>query len=299
MENGVYDLRKNGIWLQHGWIGDDDWFKRNARDKSKFRSDERTAQLAAQLKSHGIKYVYPHLCPCLSNGRIAGCDREQTERFLDSFQEFDVIPWVGGVLDKQCHPASEEWRGRFVASVAELMAEHPRLAGVQVNIEPLPSGNQDFLDLLSEIKAALPVGKVLSVAAYPPPTIWHPHEEVHWDEPYFREVAKRVDQLAPMMYDTAIRRGKIYRHLMMNWTREVLSWAGDTEVLLGVPAYDDTGVGYHDPKVENLKNAIRGINSGLGNPDNLPANYSGIAIYSEWEMDADEWRFLETEFERK
>ena len=45
---------------------------------------------------------------------------------------------------------------------------------------------------------------VLSVAAYPPPTKWHRFPDVHWHGSYMHKVADRCDQLAVMMYDTAI-----------------------------------------------------------------------------------------------
>jgi len=180
--------------------------------------------------------------------------------------------------------------------VLDLLQGHPRLAGVQVNIEPMPSGNPDFLTLLDELRQAMPTGKILSVAAYPPPTRWHPFPEGHWEESYFRQVAKRADQLAPMMYDTAIPLQKIYQHLMSTWTVDILNWSGDTQVLLGVPAYDDEGVLYHSPRVENLRNALLGIHEGLSRFKSLSGNYAGIAIYSEWEMDEQEWHYFKRNF---
>jgi hypothetical protein len=240
--------------------------------------------------------VFPHLCPCEPEGAIAGVDAEQTERFLDAFEGFRTIPWVGGVFGVHCSPNSERWRATFIASVADLLRRHPRLAGVQVNIEPMPSADEGFLLLLDELRQALPEGKVLSVAAYPPPTWWHPFPDVHWDEAYFRQVAARADQLAVMMYDTAIRFPKVYQYIMAAWTSEVLAWGREAEVLLGVPAYDDPGVGYHRPSVENLRNALVGIHAALAGFESLPDSYRGIAIYCEWEMDDGEWQQLRAEF---
>ena len=296
IRDGRHDHRTNGIWLQHGWLGDDSWFERNQRDKNLFRNDQKIQDLAGILSAHGIKYVFPHLCPCESDGTIAPVNAIQTERFLSHFEDFEVIPWIGGVLDSNCHPQLASWRSEFVRSSVALLEAHPRFAGVQINIEPLPSGNRDFLTLLDELNQAMPTGKIVSVAAYPPPTRWHPFPDVHWDEPYFREVASRVDLIAPMMYDTAIKQSKFYCHLMARWTKDVLNWSGDTAVLLGLPAYDDTGVGYHSPKVENLKNSLLGIHAGLSRTKHHD-NYLGIAIYSEWEMDQQEWDELSTEFE--
>ncbi len=294
--DGRHNLNLNGIWIQHGWLGDDAWFERNSRDKSRFRSMEHVNQLAEQLTENGIKYLYPHLCPCEHNGHIAAVDFDQTERFLDSIGDINVLPWIGGVLDVHCFPAIPGWRQRFITSTLELLEAHPRLAGVHINIEPMPSGNPHFLTLLEELRATMPDGKVLSLAAYPPPSLWHPMKEVHWDESYYRQVSAHSNQLAVMMYDTAIRFPKIYQNLMVEWTREVLSWAPDSNVLLGVPAYDDMGVGYHHPEVENLENSILGIHTGLSKFEMLPANYQGIALYCEWEMDSSEWEYFGEEF---
>ena len=299
VKDGRHDLRSNGIWLQHGWLGDDEWFERNNRDPSKFRNAESIRRLAGKLKEHGIKDVFPHLCPCSPDGMIAEVDDVQTSLFLDSFEEFRVIPWVGGVLNLQCRLESEGWRERFVESIVELLERHPRLAGVQINIEPLPTGNENFLRLLSELRSGLPEGKIISVAAYPPPTVWHPVSAVHWDEEYFRKVAGHADQMVPMMYDTSIRLPKVYQNLMAAWTGEVLSWSGKAEVLLGIPAYDDAEVSYHDPRVENIPNALLGIHRFLSKSDTLPSNYSGIALYSEWEMEEEEWDEFKLSFEKR
>jgi hypothetical protein len=193
-----------------------------------------------------------------------------------------------------------------VQSAVTLLRRYPALAGVHVNIEPMPSGNPDFPVLLRELRAALPPGKILSVAAYPPPTRWHPFREVHWDEPYFRQVAAEADQLVVMMYDTSIRWPKLYQHVLRTWTPhvlrtwtpQVLEWGAPAEVLLGVPDYDDAGTGYHHPEVENLPTALRGIHGGLAGYRSLPESYAGVAVYSEWQTDEAEWRTLEREFLR-
>jgi hypothetical protein len=245
--------------------------------------------LAEWLRRHGIADVFPHFCPCASDGSLPAVDAAQTKRFLAAFSDFRVMPWIGGVSGATVNLESAAWRAGFCRSARKLLDDHPGFAGVHVNIEPCPPGSPDFLRLLDELRTALPRGKVLSVAAYPPPTVWHRFPEVHWEEPYFREVAARADQLAVMMYDTSLRSGKLYRHLMAGWTREVLAWSGKTEVLLGLPAYDDAGSGYHHSAAENLRNALLGVHAGLGPSAEPPANYQGVALYCEWEMDETEW----------
>jgi hypothetical protein len=78
VRDGRHDLWSNGIWVQHGWLGDDLWFSRNRRDKTKFRGGQQIKELADLLASHGVKYVFPHLCPSSPNGKIAQVDPKQT-----------------------------------------------------------------------------------------------------------------------------------------------------------------------------------------------------------------------------
>ena len=205
------------------------------------------------------------------------------------------MPWVGGPNGGNVRLQNAKWRSAFIAQVHSLLLDHPRLVGIHVNIEPLPSGDTNFLALLEDLRSALPERKLLSVAAYPPPTRWHPYSDVHWDERYFREVAGRCDQLVVMMYDVGQRIPKAYQCLMADWTQEILAWSEGKAVLLGVPTYDDPGEEYHHPNVENLTNALLGVHRGLSRLP-LPANYQGVAIYCDWQTSAEEWAFFQQHF---
>lgn len=294
LRDGRHDRLTNGIWMQHGWLGDNSWFKRNKKNSVGFRDVGQLKNLAAQLKSKHIRDLYPHLCPCSSNGKIAPSDPEQVERFLNAFEGFRVMPWVGGVYGSDALITDPKWRKAFVQSCADLLVLHPRLSGIHINIEPMRSGNKEYLLLLDEMRNALPAGKLISVAAYPPPTGWQPVADVHWDENYSRQVAARVDQATIMMYDTSLRFSKLYEQLMADWTRSVLSWYASKEVLLGLPAYEDAGVGYHDPQTENLSNSLLGIHAGLNGP--LPDAYRGVSLYCEWEMTPAKWLEFQEHF---
>ena len=281
------EYANNAIWLGHGWLGDDSWFIRNNRNKDDFRRVGKISALFKNLSDNKISTVYPHLCPAQLNGKIAPYDSLQVERFLDIAVQYNikVIPWVGGVFEESARPADEKWRQKFVDSVDELLKKHPRLAGVQVNIEPMPGSEVGFLKLLDELRPVTD-GKILSVAAYPPPTKWHQFPDVHWQLSYIKRLTKHCDQLAVMMYDTAIPLEKFYIKLMTDWTNQLTATTrlSDCELLLGIPAYEDASVGYHHPQVENISSALQGISA---SPCKSEAN--GIAIYCEWEMNENKW----------
>ncbi len=156
--DGRHDRGQNGIYLQHGWLADDAWFKRNRKlDRQAFFRDRRNIrELAEQLRRHHITDVFPHLCPAELDGSIAPADDEQVERFLDEFAGFRVLPWIGGSRDSTARPELAKWRAKFTASAASLLAKHPRLAGVHVNIEPCADGSDDLILLLGELRAPCP-----------------------------------------------------------------------------------------------------------------------------------------------
>lgn len=296
IKDGRNDLRRNGIWIQHGWLGDDKWFEITGRNKRLYRDIKKIKEIASQFSCHGILYVYPHLCPTRADGKIPDIDESQAKLFLNEMKGFKVLPWIGGIRNEHCFLGLKEWRKKFLDSILTLFSKFPDLAGIHINIEPMPSGEQDFIELLKEIKNILPQGKILSVAAYPPPTIWHRFNNVHWDKIYYQQISKYADQMVIMMYDTAITDSKLYQSLISSWTYEVLCWQKNSKILLGVPVYDDKESGYHNPNVENLKNSIMGINRGLSNFKKMPDNYDGIAIYCEWEIDKNEWEYLRRNF---
>ena len=95
-----------------------------------------------------------------------------------------------------------------------------------------------------------------------------------------------------MMYDTAIRYEKFYIALMTKWAKEILlSLQGSScKVFFAIPAYDDAGVLYHDPEVENISSALQGCFRALSDEKVPLENLNGFAIYCQWEMTETKWR---------
>ncbi|PCJ54337.1 MAG: hypothetical protein COA79_22000 [Planctomycetota bacterium] len=279
------DMKKNGLWLAHGWIGADEWFEKYKKDKNKYRTPESYNTLNSRIKTLNIEYIFPHLCPSTIQGKIAKYDNKAIESLLNN-TNVKVLPWIGGVLGGSAFPEKEYWRDNFVASIKILLDENPKLAGIHINIEPLPSGNKGFILLLKSIKAVIGENRILSLASYPPPSFLHPHNDVHWEKEYYETLSTIIDQHVVMMYDTALSNHKLYQYLYSKWVQQVLKWSANKEVLFGIPVYDDTGVGYHNPETENVLNAIKGLYSGLAKSS--AGNYAGMSIYCNWELDEQE-----------
>jgi hypothetical protein len=300
-EPGVHDRGHNGIWLQHGWIGDDLWYERYNKQSLKptFRDREALDRLAARLRAHHITDLFPHLAPSHDNGELLEPDQVQLELFLDVMHKERVLPWIGGVYQRDVHANLEPWRQTFIQEILGLLTRHPGLSGVHLNIEPWPSGEPHLLVLLEELRERMPQDKVLSVAAYPPPVPMIGNLTVHWTPEYTRLIAERVDHMAFMNYDSGLKLEKLYIALMARWTRQIMESTASTQtqVLLGLPVYDDAGVPWHDPDVEHLNSALKGTHQGLEEVSLEQApHFQGVSIYADWEMDEQEWHMFASDF---
>ena len=107
-------------------------------------------------------------------------------------------------------------------------------------------------------------------------------------DPVHSEAEKNnCTRLAEVIYDTAIPPEKFHLTLITNRANQLAgaTSSSDCELLLGIPAYDDAGVGYHHTQVENISSALQGISA---SPRKNSIN--GIAIYCEWEMNENKWQ---------
>jgi hypothetical protein len=284
-----FDRGDNGVWLRRHWI------------HGGAKLD--VAELVSVLDGLGIRRIYPFLGPMDKDGKPGWRDEgqvhhyqpDQARRFFGKMKRLgphiDVTPWTGGVLDRDVRPTDQKQRDAYaghMANITDLGAD-----GVHINVEPLPSQEPGYLELLRTVKEAIGADKTLSIAAYPPTTPLHPFPQVHWTLDFTKDVCMVADELVVMGYDTALTDPTAYEGLMATWTEDLLETLpapkdGGCEIVMGVPAYEDDKA-YHRPNVENIEHGIRGVNQGLERLDEVPHHFRGIAVYSSWTTDADEW----------
>ncbi len=241
------DRGENGIWMRRHWL--------HGGPEVEGHEEAMRQQLAAAARANGITRLYPFLGPMDWNGhpgwrrdgRIHHYDPERVRAFTvamaDLAPELRIIPWTGGTWPHDVIYVDRERIEGFVAHTRALTHELGA-HGVQLNVEPQPSYTEGYLELLRDVKAAIGPERILSIAAYPPPTLHQPAEEVHWSLPFLREVCMASDELAVMAYDTGLGYRWLYRQLMERWTRELAETLPQTEDggcmwLVGMTAYED------------------------------------------------------------
>lgn len=210
-----------------------------------------------------------------------------------------ILAWVGGVRAGYRRGQMDLARPSVRENAAALCARLVRQAGfdgVHLNIEPTRNDDDDYITLLATVRAALPRGTLLSVAApdlLPVVPRIRPFAVHFWNPAYTARVAARVDQIAFMTYDTFMPFPKLHRVYIRSQTRTLVRAArmGNprAEVLLGVPSYDEHTLS-HMRHVETLDNTLRGIRAGLLDLNEGTEPFAGVAIYASWTTDEEEWR---------
>jgi len=283
---------RNAVWLEHRWL---------ERDHTTLEMET----VLSALASRGVVYVFPHLIPFNSAGRLPVHSRDQMRAFLAVARrvapELKVLPWVGGLRVgwKRQRAGTVDLadlgqRQRIVAECRGLIDEG--FDGIHLNVEPVDDGNDDFLALLRALRPALGPGRVLSVSAIrPAPIALSVAPNFVWSPDYYGRVAPLADQIVIMAYDTALPTSSLYRRYVA-WATSSVTGAlaaghSRARVLLGVPTYDDTGF-MHRAGVETPENALLGVVAGLRGLG-AGGTFEGVALYAEWTTDVKDWAVYE------
>jgi hypothetical protein len=286
------DARTRGqdaIWLGHAWV-----------DGRKTQTD--IDALGKQLAGTGIRDLYVHTGPLEHDGSLPLATVSPKARwFVDavhrSMPGLRVQAWLGDVVLPQKNPGinldDAATRDRVTASSEQVLGQG--FDGIHFDLEPLQSGNKGFLALLDQVHAITKThGVPLSVAAAqlnPRPgmngvLVALTGQSKWWSKQYFGEVARRVEQIAVMSYDTAMPLESLYGGFVAQQTEMALAVTPPgTDLLMGLPAYYEDNPS-HRGSAETVEAAVRGARLGLGN--STRQNF-GLALYVDFAATPEHW----------
>lgn len=285
----------NAVWLSIEWVKD-------------AHTPAEVAALAGDLARRQIRYVFAYTTYL----RIDTADFNPTyahaAEFVQAFKQaqpdLKVLAWIGlpmpsmgGAADLH-DPAIRQ----KITTISAQFVNEMGFDGVHIDPEHVSSGDQDVITLLDEMRPALVPGAILSIAAEKIQPVFPDQPFLNgnfigWSGKYYRQVARHVNQIAVMTYDTGIHQGWLYRELLRF---EVIGISqaingSSVELLFGVPDSEEASL-THDPQTETIINGIQGIIDGLNDLDAVPEAVSGIAIYPEWETDAAKWTIYQSQW---
>ena len=118
-----------------------------------------------------------------------------------------------------------------------------------------------------------------------------------WSQAYFGQVARRVDQIAVMSYDTSTPLESLYGGYVAQQTSLALEVTPpSTDLLMGLPFFHETKWG-HRAAAETVPAAVRGVRLGLSRTDADRANF-GVALYVDFAATEGDWRAYERDWVR-
>ncbi|MBP0458409.1 glycosyl hydrolase family 18 protein [Streptomyces montanisoli] len=290
IKDGTRTRGMDAVWMGHAWV--------DGR-----KDDADLAAFARRIEGTGITDLYVHAGPLEHDGTLPAGRYPDAGRLIAAVHRtmpgVRVDAWLGDVLATESPDGlrltSAATRDAVVASARQVL--DAGFDGVHFDLEPLHSGDQDFLRLLDRLHALTAArGAPLSVAAAqidPLPSLHaaagaltgHPK---WWSQAYFGQVARRVDQIAVMSYDTAMPLESLYGGYVAQQTALALAATPrSTELLMGLPFYREEDMSHHG-YAETPAAAIHGVRLALGRND-VHRKRFGVGLYVDFAATDSDW----------
>jgi len=261
----------NRTWLTREWTQSE-------------RSAEDIATLAAILHDHRINgvYVQTHVWHG-ETGMLVELPYSQQfiARFRAEYAEIAVYSWFSFDPPKLLDAAA---RQQAADAAAMLVLEHD-FDGVQVQVRSVPDENAELIELLRQIRAAIGRQNLLSLTVPPDRQPTDPTvpvspgiaDRLTWSQEYKRRAALNVNEMVLMGHASGLIDATDYEQWLAYQVRGYANIINGLNIpmtyIIALPTYEaELG---HDPAVENVETAIRGIMQ-------ANQNIAGVGLYP-WE----------------
>ncbi|AYN43623.1 hypothetical protein D9753_12605 [Streptomyces dangxiongensis] len=294
---GTRTRHRDALWLGHAWV-----------DGRKGGKD--VTALARRLRGSGIRDLYVHSGPLEHDGTLPPSVYRNARWLIGALHRelpgVRVQAWLGDTLAGESPDGLRLERPATRAAIAGSTRRilDAGFEGAHFDLEPVHSGDLDYLRLLDDLRALTRSRHaLLSVAAHqidPLPafhsfwgaTTGHPK---WWSQSYFGQVARRVDQIAVMSYDTMQPLASLYGGYVAQQTGLALEVTPDTtDLLMGLPFYHENRFG-HRARAETVPAAVRGVRLGLSRGDAGRTRF-GVALYVDFAATEADWRAYEEDW---
>lgn len=287
-------LMPNAVWIGTGWT-------------YALQELDEIDELAARLREHDIGTVYAWVSWLQEDGSWRGVENfgavgAFARGLKNAYPELRTLGWVSFPVNVGAgdYRLDDETLQQAIADFSARVVTDLGFDGVFLNIEPVWTGDENFLAVLRKVRASVGDGVPISVAV---PPDWSPVGAgipvpplivpgTIWTTEYKQSVALLVDEMALMAYNSGLSDPDDYTV----WTAyqvkafaQALEPLGEgTTIMVGIPTYDAEPPG-HDPDVENVGTAVRGAIDGLRQAGSAARHVRGLAIYADWTTNDDEW----------
>ncbi|GGQ76813.1 glycosyl hydrolase family 18 protein [Streptomyces althioticus] len=292
--DGTHTRNRDAMWLGHAWV--------DGRKK-----DADVTALAGRLRDTGVRDLYVHTGPLEHDGTLPKSVYPRARWFIDAVHRelpgVRVQAFLGDVLanggPEGLELSDAATRAEVVRSAGQVL--DTGYEGVHMDLEPLHSDDEHYLDLLDDLrKLTKDRDAQLSVAAHQIDPLPHLHSVAGlvadhpkwWSQEFFGQVARRVDQIAVMSYDTARLFESTYGGYVAQQTSLALEVTPPTtHLLMGLPFYYENNPS-HWGHAETVAAAVRGARLGLSRTD-PDRELFGLAPYIDFAATETNWKEFE------
>ncbi|KUJ70730.1 hypothetical protein ACZ90_01865 [Streptomyces albus subsp. albus] len=290
LQEGTRTRGKDAVWLGHAWV--------DGR-----KGDDELAVLARRIRGTGVRDLYVHAGPLEHDGTLPPAVYRRSDWLIRAAHRelpgVRVQAWLGDQLATEGPEGmrlSDPRVRREIKDSARQVLD-AGFEGVHFDLEPLHTGDRDYLSLLDDVRALTRARHApLSVAAHKIDPLPGQHRVSRfltgsprfWSQSYFGQVARRVDQIAVMSYDTGMPWESLYGGYVAHQTALALEVTPPTtDLLMGLPAYHTNDAG-HRSSAETVHAAVRGTRLGLGREDRDRRRF-GVALYVDFAATDGDW----------
>ena len=289
------ELQPNALWIGTEWTYEE-------------HEPEAIADFVEQLHEHDIGTVYAWVSWLQEDGTWRGAENFAKVRVFANqlkavYPEVELHGWISfpANLDEDGYRLDDEELQQNIADFSASVVGELGYDGIFLNVEPVWDGDESFLALLRKVRTS--VGDEVPVSAAIPPD-WSPEDAdipvpplivpgTVWAKEYKQSVALLTDHMAIMAYNSGLSSAEDYEVWMAYQVAtfaDAISELGEgTNLLIGIPTYDEELPG-HDPEVESVPAALRGLDEGLSQAGEAAVFVQGVAIYAGWTTDEIEWQ---------
>lgn len=210
-------------------------------------------------------------------------ERARLRQAIDGFRKRNQGAKLIGMIGKIASPPTTLARARDLWSLG--------FDGVQLDFEPVASGDANLIAALALLRKEKPEGKLVGLAGYliedhSLPPAGDGKLLLAWEEAYYRQLIALVDDLMVMNYDTGIRDHDDYVLSTSIQTRRLAELAvPGVRLNIGVITNVQGRKGMFDRRAENFSTALQGVREVW---PTCPAN-RGIALFAADGMTEEYW----------
>jgi hypothetical protein len=278
-------LSENRTWLEFEWT-------RVPANQDAVR------QLGQRLKSNKIDRVYLEAAAWRTDGSLLEGENaaDFAKALRETYPKVQVLLWLRMSGEEIAQP---ERRGNAI-QLAQKAVEQWGFDGVQLNGRAVLNGSESYVQLVRDLRSAIGSGAVLSVTVPPdripsdPDVPMGPTADpgLTWDVNYKQRVGLLlVDEIVVMAHASGLDDPAKYE----SWVAyQVESYADalaeldrPADLIVALPTYD--AAPEHDPAVEDVQSACRGVKAAIRRAGKAGELVKGVGLYEYKTTDSLEW----------